>query len=154
MTTLTPQAPPHIWGNTEGQMLRSGRAQHLNLRNSLDVVVVRAAVRKLADAVGYSLADQARISAAVYEVARAIVNYAGQGEVVVSWREDDGQHRGLQCLCHDRGLDAPALTTVLQAGEASTASKINYSSLRKLVDEFKVSEDARHGNCVTLVKWM
>ncbi len=150
-------APPTMtdWSQEQaGKMLLSGQTHYLNLHNSLDAVIARAAVRKLADAVGYSLADQARLSSAVYEIARTIVSYAGQGQIMVSWREDDPDHKGLECCCHDRGQDAPQLTTILKAGEDSTASKLNYLSLRRLVDEYKVTKDNEHGNCVTLVKWM
>lgn len=128
--------------------------QRLTLHNTLDVVIARATVRKLADSQGYSLIDQVRISTAIAEVANYIVTYAGQGEIVISWRQDASGQHGLEFFCHDQGLNTPELTSILQAGGDDTGNKLNLLGLKKLVDEFEVTEDARHGNCVKLIKWM
>lgn len=134
--------------------LLSGRPHLLPLRSSLDAVVARATVRKLADAIGYRLADQARLSTAVYEVARSIVERAGQGQIVISWREEDAFHQGLECNCHDYGLSAIRSTRVLRGGDNREKEDSVYVSLERLVDKLEVIKSSLQGSCVRVVKWL
>ncbi len=134
--------------------LVGGGIYRLTLNNTIDTLNARSLARKLAELFGYNLIDQVQIATAVFEIARDIVIYAGQGEIVVSWREDDGQHKGLEYFCNDDGRHTLALTTVLQTGGDNTCDKLNLLGLRKLMDEFQVAEDVEHGNCVTMIKWM
>lgn len=133
------------------QALLSGRTQQLILRNSLDTIIVRAMVRRIAEVVGYSPAGQAQLSAAVFQVARDVMAYAGRGKVVVSWRQDDPQHQGLVIFCSDCGLKAPQWTEMLRADSNGTDQ--NHHFLRRLVDEFQVTND-KYGSGITLVKWL
>ncbi|MEW5958014.1 MAG: hypothetical protein AB1801_09845 [Chloroflexota bacterium] len=126
--------------------------QRLTLHDSLDAAIARATVRKLAASFGYSLIDQGRIAAMISEIAHDLVTYAGQGEIVISWQEDNGP-KGLAFFCHDQGLAAAELTTVLQTGGAKTQDKLNLLGLRKLADEFKVTIDPKYGNCVSAIIW-
>src|SRR6185503_5388849 len=51
------------------------------LRTEPDVVVARQRARQLAQRLGFEAQDQARIATAVSEVARNVVQYAGQGTI-------------------------------------------------------------------------
>ena len=128
--------------------------QRLVLDNTLDPIIVRTTVRKLADSLGYSLLDQVRISTAIFEIAQDYVAYAGKGEIIVSWRKDTTQLKGLHFFCHDCGLNDPKLTTILLAGGSETHNKLNFLGLRRLVDEFTFTQDPEYGNCVTVIKWI
>jgi serine/threonine-protein kinase RsbT len=130
------------------------KIQHLSLRNAFDVDIARATVRKLAGSRGYSLLDQVRISTAIYEIARDLIAYAGRGEITISWREDNPKYRGLVFSCNDCGLSDPTLTAKLQTGGYNSNNKLNFLSMRKLVDEFEFAMDPERGNCVTVVKWI
>ncbi len=122
------------------------------LHRTIDAAIVRVAVRKLANFLGYNLIDQARISTAVFEVAHDIVAYAGQGEIAISWHDDGAGRKGLEFFCHDRGLNALELTAVLPIN--GNGNKSNFIHVKRLVDEFKVAQDPEHGNCVTIIIWM
>ena len=130
-----------------------GVIQRLILRKPLDAAIARTTVRGLASDLGYSLIDQVRLSTAIFEIADDIVTHAGQGEIVILWREEP-QHKGLQLFCNDQGLHAPQLTHVLQTGGDETERKLNLLSLKQLVDEFKFTEDPKYGNCVTMAVWL
>jgi serine/threonine-protein kinase RsbT len=138
----------------EAALLLGGESQELSLSKSLDTVIARATARKLAGLLGYNLVDQARIATAVFEIAHDIVAYAGQGQIVISWREDDASHRGLEFFCNDQGQHATNLTSVLKAGGTDADNKLNFLGLKKLVDEFIVTEDEEYGNCIRFVKWI
>jgi serine/threonine-protein kinase RsbT len=133
--------------------LAQGVVQRLTLAKPYDVAVARTTVRKLADELGYSLIDQVRISTAIFEIADHILSYAGLGEIVVYWHEDE-QHKGLQFCCSDQGRHAPKLTNFFkhnmpQAGENGSG----ILSPRRLVDTFEFSEDPQHGNCINMSIW-
>lgn len=134
--------------------LPGGEIQHLSLSNAQDAIIARATVRDLAASLGYNLFDQIRISTAIYEIARDIVVYAGQGEIVITWAEDTLQRKGLRFLCHDSGLSDPRLTAMFQTGGHETHNKLNFMGLQKLVDEFSFAKDPGYGNCVTVIKWI
>lgn len=127
--------------------------KRLSLQNSLDAVIARATVRKLAASFGYSLIDQVRIATAIFEIADRIVSYAGKGEIVITWRKDDPWHQGLSFFCNDLGIGAPELTSMLQTGGDETSDKLNFLGLKRLADEFEVAANPHYGNCVTAVIW-
>ena len=135
-------------------MYLTGEIERLTLQTALDAITTRALIRRLANSVGYNVLDQVRISSAIFEIARDIVAYAGRGEIIISWREDTPQRKGLHFFCHDGGLNDPRLTAMFQAGGKDTHNKLNFLGLRKLVDEFSFTKDPEHGNCVTIMKWI
>ena len=91
---------------------------------------------------GYTLLDRVRISTAIFEIARDFVVYAEQGEIVISWREDEPTRKGLTFFCHDCGQNSPKLTSKFQTGGQNSQNRLNFLSLRKLVDEFEFKKDA------------
>jgi serine/threonine-protein kinase RsbT len=131
-----------------------GVIQRLTLHKPLDAAIARTSVQGLAVDLGYSLIDQVRLSTAIFEIADNIVTHAGQGEIVIYWHEE-AYYKGLQFFCHDRGLHAPQLTAILEQTDGDeTERKLNFLSLRQLVDEFKFTEDPEYGNCVTMAVWV
>jgi serine/threonine-protein kinase RsbT len=130
-----------------------GVIQRLSLSKPLDAAIARTTVRELATDLGYSLVDQVRLSTAIFEIADKIVTHAGQGEIVIYWREE-AHCKGLQFFCNDQGLHTPQLAALLQTGGDETESKLNFLRLKQLVDEFKFTEDPKYGNCVTMAVWL
>jgi serine/threonine-protein kinase RsbT len=124
-----------------------------NLQNSLDAVIARATIRKLAASLGFSLVEQVRIATAIFEIAYNLVTYAGQGEIVISWHEADDGRAGLEFFCHDRGLRSSELTTVLQTNRPHSYSQMNLLGLRRLADKFEFKKDRHYGNSVKAVIW-
>ena len=146
---------PLVSGQIKGkpkQTLLPGMVQRLMLNQPLDVAIARTTVRKLADALGYSLIDQVRLSSATFEIADRIVTHAGRGEIVIFWREET-RRKGLQLFCNDQGLHTSKLTTDLQSTNGKADSK-STPNLKKLVDEFELSEDPQYGICVTMTLWL
>ena len=152
-----PSPSPFINGQIKGKPRKTfppGVIQRLTLHKPLDAAIARTTVRELATDLGYSLIDQVRLSTAIFEIANNIVTHAGQGEIVIYWREE-AHHKGLQFYCNDQGLHAPQLTAILQqTGGDETESKLDFLSLRQLVDKFKFTEDPKYGNCVTMAVWL
>ncbi|MBN1993191.1 MAG: hypothetical protein JW953_10845 [Anaerolineae bacterium] len=147
---------PLVSGEIKGKPQKTfapGVIQRLTLQQPLDVAIARTTVRKLADEVGYSLIDQVRLSTAIFEIADKIVTYAGQGEIVIYWRENAGR-KGLQFVCNDQGLRAAKLTHILQVGCQDSGDKANFLSLSRIVDEYQFTQDPKYGNCITISIWL
>lgn len=154
--SVSAEEPPFssLWANgqVKGKPKRRptpGVIEHIPLQTPLDVAIARTTTRKLADELGYSMIDQVRLATITFEIADQIVTYAGQGEIIISWRENTGRH-GLQFSCHDQGRHAPQLTTLWQTGETDS----NILNIKRQVDEFKFTQDPHHGNCISLTVWL
>jgi serine/threonine-protein kinase RsbT len=118
-----------------------------------DIVATRQHGRQLAEQLGFSSSDQVLIATAISEIARNIVQYAGQGQVscrVVS----QGRRRGLVIVARDEG---PGIADVAQAMEDGyTTGKglgMGLPGSRRLMDEFDVVSAAGKGTTVTMTKW-
>lgn len=128
--------------------------QRLSVQSSLDMIIARTTVRKLADTLGYSFDGQVRLSMAISEIARHLLTFAGRGKIVISWREDSPECKGLEFFCYDDDSHGSWLNAVLQAGDNGTHNTLNLMSLKKLSDIFKLTEHPEYGSCVTIVKWI
>jgi serine/threonine-protein kinase RsbT len=152
-----PSSSPLINGQIKEKpkkLLSPGVVKRLALHKPLDVAIARTTIRRLADELGYSLIDQVRLSTAIFEIADNIVDYAGKGEIIISWRED-AQHKGLQLLCNDQGVHAPELTRFFQMGGSNENEyRLNVLTPKKLVDEFEFTEDPKDGNCIKMTVWL
>lgn len=159
---MSPQnsEPPGLFSNTEIEknlpgLLLSGEVYQIDLARSLDPILARATVHRLASALGYSMADQVRLATAVFQIAWDFVTFAGQGKIYISWQESEEQYKGLQVCFSDNGTNTDSLALMLQLGGGfNTRDRLNYFGLKQLVDEYEVSQDSERGNSVTITKWL
>ena len=90
----------------------------LALRAERDVVAARQRSLQIARLLGFDAQDQVRIATAVSEIARNVVNYAGQGEIAfaVARRATSPRPWTSRCATRDRGsptwpASSPAATS-------------------------------------------
>jgi serine/threonine-protein kinase RsbT len=116
--------------------------------SDLDVVMARMEARKIAKELGFSTADQARISLAASELARVLSwNSDAPGEIVFSAASQNG-HRGFQAIClvkREYIEDSPQATAI--PGRCLVGA-------RQLVDESTVEALDDQKAQVTLIKWL
>lgn len=160
MSPLNSEPPPGLFLNAEVEknlpdLLLSGGVYRLNLSRSMDPIIARATVHRLAVALGYSLADQVRLATAVFQIAWDFVTFAGQGQISISWYENTDRCRGLRICFSDHGTNTDTLALMLKTeGGFNTRDKLNYFGLKHLVDEYEVCQGADQGNSVTIIKWL
>ncbi|HWC12830.1 MAG TPA: ATP-binding protein, partial [Acidimicrobiales bacterium] len=93
--------------------------EHIPIGVDADVVTARTRAKDLAAALGFSPTDQTVIAAAVSEIARNIVAYAGAGELRLRGQRGARGSWGLEVVAHDEGPGIADVSSVLRQDYAS-----------------------------------
>lgn len=118
-----------------------------------DIVEVRLVARRLAEGIGFAGSDLVAIAAAVSEVARNILEYAGSGEIAL-FPVYLGNRQGLGIVAHDAGPGIPNVPQAMQEGySTSRGLGLGLPGARRLMDEFEVSSTVGRGTTVRMKKW-
>ncbi len=93
------------------------------------------------------------ISTAISEVARNIIRYAVEGEVVVSAISDRGRV-GVQVVASDSGPGIPDVDLAMRDGYTTGSGMgLGLPGARRLMDEFAISSGVSEGTTVVMKKW-
>lgn len=127
---------------------------HVPIGTDSDIVIARQKGRALAEEVGFSGSNLAVIATAISEVARNIVEYAKQGEIVLKTVNQAGRP-GLVVMAKDSGPGIPDIALAMQDGY-STAKGLGLGlpGARRLMDEFEIVSRVGRGTTVTMKKWV
>jgi serine/threonine-protein kinase RsbT len=125
----------------------------LPIAADVDVVEARQRGRALAADAGFSSAEQTVIAAAISEIARNIVMYAKQGEIILSLVQSGGR-QGVAVVAIDEGPGIPDLKRAMQDGY-STADGVGTGlpGAKRLMDEFEVESVVGRGTTVKMTQW-
>ncbi|ADC63388.1 anti-sigma regulatory factor [Allochromatium vinosum] len=110
----------------------------LPIRSTLDIVTARHAARALCERLGFGKADQTRLATAVSELARNVIQYAGEGSCLI---EDvsDARARRIRVLIQDQGPGIPNLDLALTDGYSTSGGLgAGLPGTRRLTDEFQI----------------
>jgi serine/threonine-protein kinase RsbT len=87
-------------------------------------------------------------------VARNIVEYAKEGEVVISLVQN-GSKRGVLVIARDAGPGIADVNQALQEGyTTSRGLGLGLPGSRRLMDEFEISSNLGKGTAVKMKKWV
>jgi serine/threonine-protein kinase RsbT len=113
-----------------------------------DVVVARQRGRALAGELGFSPSEATLIAAAISELARNIVKYAGSGEILLR----RGADSMLLMVAHDDGPGIPDPKAALQPGYSTSGGLgLGLPGVRRIADLFEIVSNS-HGTTVTVGK--
>ncbi len=127
--------------------------RRIYVNNDLDIVTARLQAREMAKELGFRTADQARISLAVSELARALSwNNNGPSEIVMSDTRQK-KNQGLQVACLVDREHTPKGGNSNWANEASAPSR-SLAGACQLVDESTFENQNSKQAQVTLIKWL
>ena len=127
---------------------------HVRIQNSADIVAARQQGRALASIAGFSHSNLTIIATAISEVARNIVEYAKEGEVVITLI-DDASKKGVEIVASDQGPGIPDVSTVMRDGfSTGKGLGIGLPGARRLMDEFAIASAVGTGTIVTMKKWV
>ncbi len=117
-------------------------------------MAARRSGRRLAKAAGFATADITLVVTAISEVARNIVMYAGQGEVVIRVVDDDGR-RGIEIVAEDQGPGIADVEQALEDGYSTGPGMgLGLPGARRLMDELTVDSTIGVGTKVIMKKWV
>jgi serine/threonine-protein kinase RsbT len=118
-----------------------------------DIVTARQLGRKCASELGFSSTDQTLIATAISEVARNMVEYARQGEIILSKLEQQGR-RGIKVVARDEGPGIADIELAMRDGYSTGNSLgIGLPGARRLMDDFELDSAPGRGTTVTMQKW-
>ncbi len=127
--------------------------QRVAIQREADIVLARQAGRQLAAELGFSTTEQTLIATAISEVARNIVVYAVQGEIVLT-RTDEAGRVGIQVEAIDAGPGIDNKDLALRDGYSTKNSLgLGLPGARRLMDDFTLESEVGRGTHVTMRKW-
>lgn len=118
-----------------------------------DIVVARQRGRSFVLQLGFSSPEATLIATAISELARNIVLYAEQGEIVLRPLDCDGRP-GVMVIARDRGPGIPDVQqTAIRDDSGHEPGGLGLRGLARLVDECEIVSRAGAGTTVALKKW-
>lgn len=118
-----------------------------------DILAARQRGRELAADGGFTGSELTLIATAISELARNIVEYAGEGEIVLALLTN-GTRRGIAVVASDRGPGIPDVAQAMQDGYSTSKSLgLGLPGARRLMDEFEIESEMGTGTTVTMRKW-
>jgi serine/threonine-protein kinase RsbT len=126
----------------------------VDIRSDADIIRVRQQARALAKELGFSVSDLTLITTALSELARNIVEYAHQGEIILS-QIRRGEHCGLVILARDTGPGIADIERAMQDGYSTGKGLgLGLPGARRLMDEFEITSGLNQGTTVKATKWV
>lgn len=127
---------------------------HVRIQTSADIVAARQQGRALASQAGFSHSNLTIIATAISEVARNIVEYAKEGEVIITLI-NDASKKGVEIVAADQGPGIADVSTVMRDGYSTGKGLgIGLPGARRLMDEFEIASEIGKGTTVTMKKWV
>lgn len=118
-----------------------------------DVVLVRQAVRRLSQELGFSLVEQTKLVTAASELARNTLIH-GKGGAVAWAMVEEGTRKGLRLTFEDDGPGIADLDLALTDGWTSGAGLgMGLPGARRLVQDFTIESAPGQGTRVTIARW-
>lgn len=123
------------------------------IKSDQDIVLARQKGRAMAMELGFSSGDATLVAAAISELARNIISYAGEGEIQLTVMRGPNAS-GMQIIARDEGPGIRDITQALRDGFSTSGSLgIGLPGVRRLMDEFLITSQPGRGTTVTVKKW-
>ncbi|MGH9434664.1 MAG: anti-sigma regulatory factor [Terriglobia bacterium] len=124
------------------------------IASDVDIVKARQLGREAAAQAGFSLTDMSLVATAISELARNILRYAKQGEIILSGQSSSAGAPGIEVVARD---DGPGIRNVEQALESGFSTSgglgLGLPGVRRIMDEFEIRSKPGQGTTVTVRKW-
>ncbi|MGA2449468.1 MAG: anti-sigma regulatory factor [Polyangiaceae bacterium] len=129
------------------------RCHQLPIAVEDDIIVVRRAVRTLAEAHGFDTFASAALVTATSELTRNAWSHAGGGVATIDVVEE-GNRVGVRVTLKDSGPGIADLPAALSGGFSTARSLgLGLSGSRRLVDQFDLQSTVGQGTTVEILKW-
>ncbi len=124
-----------------------------HVSGSDDIVRVRQEVRKKAQELKFSIVDQTKLITAASELARNMILYAEQGDVIMEVLRSEGRE-GIRLIFTDKGPGIADVELALSDGYTTSGGMgLGLGGSKRLVNEFDITSAPGEGTTVTIVRW-
>jgi serine/threonine-protein kinase RsbT len=128
--------------------------KQVRIASENDILSARHLARELAAQTGFIGSDLTVVATAISEVARNILEYAGDGEIVLR-AVQDGDRSGILVVATDQGPGIDDIERAMQDGYSTGHSLgLGLPGARRLMDEFEIRSELDRGTTVTMTKWV
>ncbi len=125
----------------------------VSIRVDMDIVAARQSGRALAGQLGFSNTDSTLIATAISELARNIILYAKEGEIILS-ALNKSETCGIVVVACDKGPGIVDMAQAMRMGYSTSGSLgMGLPGVSRLMDEFKIDSRPGGGTTVTIKKW-
>jgi serine/threonine-protein kinase RsbT len=126
----------------------------VRIQCSADIMAARQQGRELASRGGFSSSDLSIIATAISEVAQNIVQYANEGEIIITLINDTHK-KGVEIVAADRGPGVGDVSMVMRDGYSTGKGLgIGLPGAKRLMDEFEIASELGKGTTVRMKKWV
>ncbi len=133
------------------QAARSGI--RVPIRSDSDIVLARERGREIAKAAGFQSTDTTLIATVISELARNIVRYAKEGEIVIELVRD-ASVAGVKVMAHDEGPGIWNVEEAMQVGYSTSGGLgLGLPGVKRLMDEMIIVSKLGKGTTVKATKW-
>ena len=124
--------------------------KQVELKQSSDIVAARQACREMARELGFGSADQTRLATAVSELARNVIQYAGEGVCVVT-SEPYNETAVICVVVEDHGPGIADVDKALEPGFTTSGGLgAGLPGAKRLVHDFELK--SRPGHTIVQLK--
>ena len=123
------------------------------IKSDQDIVLARQKGRAMAIELGFSSGEATLIATTISELARNIISYAGEGQILLKAVQRT-KGTGLSVTAADEGPGIPDIQQAMRDGFSTSGSLgIGLPGVRRLMDEFEIISQPNRGTTVTVKKW-
>jgi serine/threonine-protein kinase RsbT len=117
------------------------------------LVTVRSRVRAIAVEMGFGIVEQTKLVTAASELARNVLRYAGQGQMVIEELVSNDR-RGVRVTFEDNGPGIDDVELALRDGYSTGDSLgIGLPGAKRLVDDLTIDSAPGRGTTVVITTW-
>jgi serine/threonine-protein kinase RsbT len=129
------------------------RESRVAIVSDVDIVTARHNGRALAVELGFNPTDSTLIATAISELARNIMFYAKQGEIILR-PLNQSEPRGIVVVAHDNGPGILDVAQAMRVGYSTSGSLgLGLPGVSRLMDELQIDSRPGQGTTVTAKKW-
>ncbi|MBI3561141.1 MAG: anti-sigma regulatory factor [Gammaproteobacteria bacterium] len=123
------------------------------IQTDVDIVTARMQGRALGTEVGFGSTDLTLIATAISELARNIILYAKQGEIILEVIANSDPC-GITVVAQDQGPGIIDIGQAMRVGYSTSGSLgLGLPGVSRLMDEFHINSQPGQGTTVTVKKW-
>jgi serine/threonine-protein kinase RsbT len=122
------------------------------IASDVDIVSARQHGRSYVMQLGFSSPEATLVATAISELARNIIMYAKEGEIVLKPLECNGK-RGVLIIARDDGPGIPELRRAAIDSSPACDGMLGLRGIKRLVDELEIDSRAGEGTRIAVKKW-